>query len=98
MTDKNKRNSIIKFRVNENEKRYILEKFKLSKTKSLSDFIRKEVVFGKVVYIDEKHLEFLKRQLAGACTNINQIAHMANSKRNVSAEQFLLFAKNRKRY
>ena len=76
----------IEMRLSEAEKEYIETKFKASKMKSLSDYLRWQAVFGKIYVVDDSHFDFIKRQLAGACTNINQIALHANKNRAVSSE------------
>jgi len=88
MNDQNKRNYFMKFRVNSKEKRYIENQFKRSNLKSLSKFLRYKVVFGKVISFSQSDITFLKKQLAGACTNLNQIAKNTNRNKSVSPTDF----------
>jgi hypothetical protein len=82
----NNREYMIKFRLSEAEKAHIDKNFELSKLENKSDFIRRQAIFGKVYLFDNNNFDFIKRQLIGACGNINQIAHIANIQREVSAE------------
>jgi len=84
MEDLEKRNHVMNFRVNDIEKKHIQAKYEASKQRSLSDFMRKEIVFGKVFSFDNSDIDYLKRQIAGACVNINQIALRANQTRRIS--------------
>jgi hypothetical protein len=86
MTGENKRKHNLHFRVTDIEKTYIEKKFETSKQKNMSDFLRKTVVFSKVIPYRENDFTDLRRQFSGACNNINQIAFQANKSRNVSPQ------------
>jgi hypothetical protein len=81
------RTHVVKFRLSDGEKNYIETKFKASGKKSLSDYLRLQAIYGKVFLVDESYFIEMKRQLAGACSNINQIAYIANRTQNISAKE-----------
>jgi hypothetical protein len=84
MKAEKKRTHRIEIRLSDGEKELIETKFATSELKSLSDYLRWQAIFGKVIHVDDSHFDFIKRQLVGACTNINQIAFQANKSRRVS--------------
>jgi hypothetical protein len=71
------------FRVDEQEKRYIENKAKAAKCRSVSDYMRSQCIHGRIIQFEGHNIDFLKRQVAGACNNINQIAHVANATKTV---------------
>jgi hypothetical protein len=74
-------------RLSDGEKDYIETKYKASGRKSLSEYLRCQAIFGNVFLLDDSHFSEMKRQLAGACNNINQIAHIANSTQSVTQSE-----------
>jgi len=84
MRDEIKRDKRMELRLSEREKAYIETKFEASKMKHMSDYIRCQAMFGKVFYIDMTLFDFLKKQVSGACANINQIARVANQTAGIS--------------
>jgi hypothetical protein len=87
MKAEKERNHVMKFRLSDGEKNYIETKYKASEKKSLSEYLRCQAIFGNVFLIDDTHFTQMKRQLSGACNNINQIAHIANSTQNISQRE-----------
>jgi hypothetical protein len=86
----------IQVRLSDGEKDYIETKFKASGKKSLSEYIRLQACHGNVFLVDESHFTEIKRDLAGACNNINQVAFQANKTRGVSSEFYAELERNRK--
>jgi macrodomain Ter protein organizer (MatP/YcbG family) len=86
MDEEDKRNIGIYFKVNACEKTYIENKFADSNYKSKSDFLRKTVAFAKVIPYPKEEFLYIRKQLSGACNNINQIAYQANRNRTLTAE------------
>jgi hypothetical protein len=90
------RNNKIQIRLSDGEKSYIETKFRASGKKSLSEYLRLQAIYGKVFLVDESHFVEMKRQLAGACNNINQIAFQANKSRGISPHFFEELRRTRK--
>jgi hypothetical protein len=78
----------ITFRVNQSEYNWINKFYLKSKLKSRGEFIRRTVILSKIVNIDGEQFSFLRKQITGACTNINQIAYNTNRKRSADLEDF----------
>ena len=81
-----KRENVIRFRLSDGEKNIIEKKFKASNYRHLSDYLRCQAICGAVFCLDNSHFDYIKRQLAGACSNINQIAFQANKSQSVSSQ------------
>jgi hypothetical protein len=82
------REVVMTFRVNKNEFNWIDNRFKMSGLKSRGEFIRRTVILSKIVNIDGEQFKFLRKQITGACTNINQIAYNTNRKKYADTEDF----------
>lgn len=80
MKKKDVRNKVIKLRVNDEEYDFIMEKYAQTNCASLSDFIRKLLVYGYVLEYDGKELAEIRRLLANMTNNINQIARAVNAR------------------
>ncbi|MCM1234046.1 MAG: MobC family plasmid mobilization relaxosome protein [Ruminococcus flavefaciens] len=82
------RNITLKFRVNESEAEFIENKFRVSKCKSKSRFIRLMIIEGVILHFDEEKIRSLMRSFSGISSNINQIAVRVNSTGNFYKEDF----------
>jgi len=82
-----KRKYRLMFRVDEQEKQYIEDSCAYARCRHLSDYLRRQAMHGKILVFDMASIDFLKRQVAGACNNINQIARAANAGGAVLSEE-----------
>lgn len=73
-----KKDKIITIRVNEKEKRKLIEKSEIAKL-SLSEYLIKQVLDKDIVILDE--LNEVVTELRRIGNNINQLTHLANSGR-----------------
>lgn len=67
------------FHLNDDEQYILDEKFRLSKMKSKSAFLRKLVLYGFVYDVDYSHIREMNTQLGNIGSNLNQIAKRVNS-------------------
>ena len=67
------------FHLNDDEQYILDEKFRLSKMKSKSAFLRKLVLYGFVYDVDYSHIREMNAQLGNIGSNLNQIAKRVNS-------------------
>lgn len=67
------------FHLNDDEQYILDEKFRLSKMKSKSAFLRKLVLYGFVYDVDYSHIREMNTQLSNIGSNLNQIAKRVNS-------------------
>lgn len=81
-----KRNKQINFRVTEQEFIFFNEKYKESGLKNLSQYFRKLAAEGVVVNVDNEPIKNIATQLNKIGGNINQIARMANFKKEINTE------------
>lgn len=89
MDNQEKRRKIkISFRVNENEKRFIEEKAKLSGNTSTGAYIRKMAISGIVVKYESKEIKKIRKSLGGIQKNINQMAIRVNATNRIYEEDF----------
>lgn len=86
MENEDKRTSCYKFRVNQRESEIIELRFKQSRFRQMSEFLRGLAISGQVINFDSETLTFLRRQIAGCCANINQIARKINVNNQVLTE------------
>lgn len=77
--DDDKRDVIIKFRVNPAENELIEKKFRLSSCSSRSRFIRKMIVEGMILHFDSDKEKNLLVSVNRIAANINQIARRVNA-------------------
>ncbi len=73
----------------EEEFELLQRKVELSESNSMSEFIRRLVVYGAVFSIDFRELHETNRLLSNLTNNMNQIAHQANSCGNASNKDLL---------
>ena len=73
----------------EEEFELLQKKVELSESNSMSEFIRRLVVYGAVFSIDFRELHETNRLLSNLTNNMNQIAHQANSCGNASNKDLL---------
>lgn len=67
------------FHLNDDEQYILDEKFRLSKMKSKSAFLRKLVLYGFVYDVDYSHIREMNAQLGKIGGNLNQIAKRVNT-------------------
>lgn len=67
------------FHLNDDEQYILDEKFRLSKMKSKSAFLRKLVLYGFVYDVDYSHIREMNAQLGNIGSNLNQITKRVNS-------------------
>ena len=71
----------------DNKEQFILEaKFKESKMKSKSAFLRKLILFGFVYDVDYSYLQNYNTELGRISSSLNQIAKRINSTNNIYKE------------
>ena len=73
------RNERIEIKVTKEEKDIFYQKMRLSKSKSMSHFLRKCVLEKEIYIVDLEPFRSLQYLLANATNNINQIAKRVNS-------------------
>ena len=81
-----KRDKIIKFKVNDDEYKKIIEKSRLSGGTSRSRFIRQMILEGMVIVFSDEKLNKLISLVGNIANNINQIAVRVNSTGNIYDE------------
>ena len=67
------------FHLNDDEQYILDEKFRLSRMKSKSAFLRKLVLYGFVYDVDYSHIREMNAQLGNIGSNLNQITKRVNS-------------------
>lgn len=67
------------FHLNDDEQYILDEKYRLSKMKSKSAFLRKLVLYGFVYDVDYSHIREMNAQLGKIGGNLNQIAKRVNT-------------------
>lgn len=73
------RNIPVQFYVNRDERFILEEKFRLSKMKSQSSFLRKLILYGFVYEVDYSHIREMNFLLGNISSNLNQISKRINS-------------------
>lgn len=86
MDAEQKRERILRFRVNEDEYNAIVKAAKESGFDSMSDYIRTIAIDRCIFSIDRSELAKLRRAVSAISNNINQIAIRVNSTGTVYAE------------
>lgn len=79
------RNQEIKVMVTADEKAEIIEKMKTIKMNNISEFIRKALRYTTPLYVDTDGLKTLAYEINKVGVNLNQIAKIANTSKDVSA-------------
>ncbi len=83
-----RRNHQLLVRMNDEEKALLEKKYKLSRAKSKSTFVRCMILYGVVIRLEEEKLTNIYRSIASAASNINQIAVRVNSTGNFYKDDF----------
>lgn len=84
--DEENRDVFIKFRVTKAEAEWLEEKYQNSQCKSKSDFIRRMILDGVIVLINEETDMKIQNLLHNIANNINQIAKRANATGSIYAQ------------
>ena len=78
MTERTRKHPI-QFYLSDDEQYILDEKFRLSKMRSKSAFLRKLVLYGFVYDVDYSHIREMNALLGNICGNLNQIAKRVNA-------------------
>lgn len=73
----------VQFYLNDDEQYILEEKYRLSKMKSKSAFLRKMILYGFVYEVDYSHIRKMNTLLGNISSNLNQITHRINSSNTV---------------
>lgn len=84
-----KRKHYIQIRLSDEEKELLEKKFKSSRANSKSQFVRRMIIDGVVIRLEEEKLTKIYRAVASAASNINQIAVRVNSTGNFYNEDLV---------
>ena len=82
------RNCVIKFKVTDEEKKFIIKKAKLAESPSTSAYIRKMAIAGVIVKYENQDIKKLIKSLSGIQRNINQMAIRINATNRIYDEDF----------
>jgi len=85
-TENRERNLQINFRVSEHEREFLTKKYKISKVKNFSTFLRKMAMEGYILNVDYKTFREMSAHIGKSAGVINQIGKRVNSTHNVYAE------------
>lgn len=77
---------IYKFRVTESESKVIEKRFEDAPIKSMSAFLRQQVVHGIYLEFDKVELQSVRMAIQASANNINQIARRVNSTERIYAD------------
>jgi len=83
MSDKEKLTEILKFRCTESEKELIIFKAEQANYFRVSDYLRKQAVYGSVLKLNDEWYENIMRQVSGMANNLNQITRHVNETKTV---------------
>ena len=83
---KRERTNPVQFYLNDEEQIIFDEKFKLSKMKSKSAYLRKLILYGFVYDVDYSYLRKYNEELGRISSNLNQIAKRINSTEHIYQE------------
>ena len=86
MSIERKRNYLIKFYVDGEEKKFIIEKMKASGIKNLSAYLRKISIEGKIEIFDYSEIRKFVSEINKIGVNINQIVKRVNETKSVFRE------------
>ena len=84
-----KRKHYIQIRLSDEEKELLEKKFKSSRANSKSQFVRRMIIDGVVIRLEEEKLTKIYRAVASAASNTNQIAVRVNSTGNFYNEDLV---------
>ena len=73
----------VQFYLNDDEQYILEEKYRLSRMKSKSAFLRKMILYGFVYEVDYSHIRKMNTLLGNISSNLNQITHRINSTNTV---------------
>ncbi len=73
----------VQFYLNDDEQYILEEKYRLSRMKSKSAFLRKMILYGFVYEVDYSHIRKMNTLLGNIGSNLNQITHRINSTNTV---------------
>ena len=76
---KRERTNSVQFYLNDDEEYILNEKFKLSRMKSKSAFLRQLILYGYVYDVDYSYLRNYNAELGRISSSLNQIAKRINS-------------------
>jgi pyridoxal biosynthesis lyase PdxS len=76
----------MKFRVDDEEFEVLKKKKELAKSRSMSDFLRRISLGGRIVNVDTSEFVEMKKLIRNISDNINQIAKLVNSQNSVYKE------------
>ncbi len=85
---KNKRDIFLKIRVSEEELEAFRHKYKNSRCKSFSDFVRRCVFDGLILLIDKEKMQGLYSMLNSINNNVNQIKVRVTKNNDAYADDF----------
>ena len=85
----------VQFYLNDDEQYILEEKYRLSRMKSKSAFLRKMILYGFVYEVDYSHIRKMNTLLGNISSNLNQITHRINSSnmernRNIYGKKILI--------
>lgn len=83
---KRKRKHLIRFFVNEEERKIIQTKMEMGGYKNMSRFLRQATIYDKVIIYDYDTIKETNKQLNRIGVSINQIAARVNSTNSIYAE------------
>lgn len=69
----------VQFYLNDDEQYILEEKYRLSRMKSKSAFLRKMILYGFVYEVDYSHIRKMNTLLGNISSNLNQITRRINS-------------------
>ena len=76
----------VQFYLNDDEQYILEEKYRLSRMKSKSAFLRKMILYGFVYEVDYSHIRKMNTLLGNISSNLNQIAKRVNSTDHIYQE------------
>mgnify|MGYP005869793119 FL=1 len=82
MANRNRTNPV-QFYLSDDEQYILTTKFKASGMKSMSDFLRKLVLYGYVYDVDYSYLQNYNTELGRISSSLNQITKRINSTGNI---------------
>ena len=85
-TPKRKREYLVRFFVNEEDRKIIQTKMEMGGYKNMSRFLRQATIYDKVIVYDYDAIKETNKQLNKIGISINQIAARVNSTNSVYAE------------
>lgn len=76
----------VKFRLDEDEFAFLLQKKEACNFKSMSDYLRNCALYGKVEIVDLSEIKKMNKELSAIGKNVNQIAARVNSTDRIYSE------------